>query len=112
MKRRHFFELVLEKKIKSSTDKIVHQSRSSECVTETTGLFTEWVEEVINDEFFGHSEGFGVAILDTPSNTEEKAYAEGWSNSEGNLVSKIIAWEELSVIGVSLLSGHLLIDLI
>ena len=72
----HLFEIVLEKKVEASTNKIIHESSGSEGVAESTGLLAEGVEKIVNDKFFGHSEGFWVAVFEALSDTEEKAQTE------------------------------------
>ena len=107
----HLLEFVFEKKVEPGTDKIVHQSSSGKGVTMPTGLLAKWVEKVVDYEFFGHFERFGVAVLDSLSDTEHKSETEGSTDSESNLLTEIIAWEHLGFLRVSLLS-HRFIDLI
>ena len=87
----HLLELVLEKKGKASTHKIVHESSGCEGVAKSTGLLAERVEEVVNDEFFGHFEGFGVAVLEALSDTEEEPQTERSTDSECGLFTEVVA---------------------
>lgn len=65
MDRGHLLELVLEKKVETCADEIVHESSCCKSITKTTGFFTEGVKEVVEDEFFGHFEGFRVAVFES-----------------------------------------------
>ena len=87
----HLLELVLEKKVQASTHKIVHESSGCEGVAETTCLLAEGVEEVVNDEFFGHFERFRESVLKALSDTEEEPHAERGADGEGGLFAKVVA---------------------